>query len=130
MRGLPDEDTQDGVSPLADVEKLVIEGRYGRADLALRRLEALIPSLAPAADTETLLLALYGRALLLRQERESVQTALAACDVLERAAHERDAELWVATACATRAGSGSIRAISAEPPPTWPERTTRPRPVT
>ncbi len=118
MRGLPDEDTQDGVSPLADVEKLVIEGRYGRADLALRRLEALIPSLAPAADTETLLLALYGRALLLRQERESVQTALAACDVLERAAHERDAELWVATACATRArfrvDSGDIGGATAD----------------
>ena len=54
-------------------------------------------------ETETLLLALYGRALLLRQEGATTQNALAACDVLERAAHEREAELWVATACATRA---------------------------
>jgi diguanylate cyclase (GGDEF)-like protein len=118
VRGLPDEETQDGVSPLADVEKLVIEGRYGRADLALRRLEALIPSLAATADTNTLLLALYGRALLLRQEGATTQNALAACDVLERAAHEREAELWVATACATRArfrvDSGDIGGATAD----------------
>jgi diguanylate cyclase (GGDEF)-like protein len=118
VRGLPDEETQDGVSPLTDVEKLVIEGRYGRADLALRRLEALIPSLAATADTNTLLLALYGRALLLRQEGATTQNALAACDVLERAAHEREAVLWVATACATRArfrvDSGDIGGATAD----------------
>jgi hypothetical protein len=85
--------TRDGVSPLTDVEELVIEGRYGRADLALRRLEALIPSLAQSADADTLLLALYGRALLLRQLGAGTQDAIAACDVLERAAHERQAEL-------------------------------------
>jgi len=118
VRGLPDEETQNGVSPLTDVEKLVIEGRYGRADLALRRLEALIPSLAATADTNTLLLALYGRALLLRQEGATTQNALAACDVLERAAHEREAVLWVATACATRArfrvDSGDIGGATAD----------------
>jgi diguanylate cyclase (GGDEF)-like protein len=118
VRGLPEQDTRDGVSPLADVENLVIEGRYGRADLALRRLEALIPGLAPAADTETLLLALYGRALLLRQLKAGTQNEIAACDVLERAAHEREAELWVATACATRArfrvDSGDIGGATAD----------------
>jgi diguanylate cyclase (GGDEF)-like protein len=118
VRGLPDEDTRDGVSPLADVEKLVIEGRYGRADLALRRLEALIPGLATATDTETLLLALYGRALLLRQLGAGTQNAIAACDVLERAAHEREAELWVAAGCATRArfrvDSGDIGGATAD----------------
>jgi diguanylate cyclase (GGDEF)-like protein len=118
VRGLPDELTRDGVSPLADVEKLVIEGRYGRADLALRRLEALIPSLAQTADTETLLLALYGRALLLRQLGGGMQDAIAACDVLERAAHERQTELWASTACATRArfrvDSGDIGGATAD----------------
>ncbi len=105
VRGLPDEMTRDGVSPLADVEKLVIEGRYGRADLARRRLEALIPALAQSADDETLLLALYGRALLLRQLGAGTQDPIAACDVLERAAHERESSLWVATACALRVTS-------------------------
>nr|WP_269330146.1 GGDEF domain-containing protein [Kineosporia babensis] len=100
---MPEELTRDGVSPLADVEKLVVEGRYGRADLALRRLEALIPSLAQTADDETLLLALYGRAVLLRRLGGGHQTAIAACDVLERAAHERQAGLWAAIACAARA---------------------------
>jgi diguanylate cyclase (GGDEF)-like protein len=118
MRGLPDEDTQDGVSPTADVEKLVVEGRYGQADLALRRLEALIPSLAQTADGDTLLLALYGRALLLRQLNAGTQNAIAACDVLERAAHERESELWVATGCATRArfriDSGDIGGATAD----------------
>jgi diguanylate cyclase (GGDEF)-like protein len=118
VRGLPDDLTRDGVSPLADVEELVIEGRYGRADLALRRLEALIPSLAQSADVDTLLLALYGRALLLRQLGAGTQDAIAACDVLERAAHERQVELWVATACATRArfrvDSGDIGGATAD----------------
>ncbi|WP_285596091.1 diguanylate cyclase [Kineosporia sp. NBRC 101731] len=118
MRGLPEELTRDGVSPLADVEKLVVEGRYGRADLALRRLEALIPSLAQTADDETLLLALYGRAVLLRRLGGGHQTAIAACDVLERAAHERQAGLWAAIACATRAqfrvDSGDIGGATAD----------------
>jgi len=103
VRGLPEELTRDSVSQPADVEKLVVEGRYGRADLALRRLEALIPSLAQTADDETLLLALYGRAVLLRRLGGGHQTAIAACDVLERAAHERQAGLWAAIACAARA---------------------------
>jgi diguanylate cyclase (GGDEF)-like protein len=118
VRGLPDEVTREGVSPLADVEKLVIEGRYGRADLALRRLEALIPGLAQSADAETLLLALYGRALLLRLLGAGTQNAIAACDVLQRAAHERQAELWAATACALRArfrvDSGDIGGATAD----------------
>ncbi|MFI7588515.1 diguanylate cyclase [Spongisporangium articulatum] len=91
------------MSPLADVERLVVEGRYGRADLALRRLEAIIPGLAGAGDAETLMLALHGRALILRQLGAGTQNAIAACDVLERAAHERQAEVWVAVGCALRA---------------------------
>jgi diguanylate cyclase (GGDEF)-like protein len=116
MRGLPSEGSRDGVSPLADVEQLVIEGRYGRADAALRRLEALIPGLAQSADAETLLLALYGRALLSRVG--GAQGAIAACDVLERAAHERQHDVWLATACALRAryrvDSGDIGGATAD----------------
>ena len=116
MRGLPNEGSREGVSPLADVEAIVIDGRYGRADVALRRLEALIPGLAQAGDPETLLLALYGRALLLRGQ--GPQTAIAACDVLERAAHERQHEVWAATALALRArfrvDSGDIGGATAD----------------
>lgn len=104
MRGLSDEVTRDVGSPPADVGRIVIEGRYGRADLALRRLEALIPGLATgSADTEALLLALYGRAVMLRQLGAGKQNAIAACDVLERAAHEKQEDVWAATAGSLRA---------------------------
>ena len=103
MRGLPEPVTRDGTAPSADVDRLVIEGRFGRADLALRRIEALIPSLAQSADGETLMLALYGRAVLLRQLGAGTQDAIAACDILERAAVEGGWPLWGAVACALRA---------------------------
>src|ERR1700753_2433325 len=100
VRGLPNEGTRDGVSPPADIEQLVVEGRYGRAEVALRRLEALIPSLDHAGGADTLLSA---PALLLRQLGAGTQDAIAASDVLKKAAHERQHELWAATASALRA---------------------------
>ena len=103
MRGLPDDATRDAVAALPDVEALVTEGRYTRADVAVRRIEALIPSLAQGSDTESLMIALYGRAVLLRQLGASTLDAIQACDVLERAGQELGAALWSATACALRA---------------------------
>jgi diguanylate cyclase (GGDEF)-like protein len=95
--------TRDVVAAAPDVDSLVTEGRYGRTDVALRRVEALIPSLAQAPDTEGLMLALYGRALMLRQLGASTLDASQACDVLERAGQETGSVLWEATGCALRA---------------------------
>lgn len=97
---------------------MVAEGRYGRADLALRRLEALIPSLAQGSDTESLLLALYGRAVLLRQLGAGTRDSIQACDVLERAGHESQRPIWAATGCALRArvrvDSGDVGGATAD----------------
>jgi hypothetical protein len=49
----------------ASVEELIAEGRFGHRREALAELDAVIPPLEHSEDPQTLLLALYGRALLL-----------------------------------------------------------------
>ncbi|NLT53104.1 MAG: GGDEF domain-containing protein [Actinomycetales bacterium] len=103
MRGLP-EDVVRSSSPVADeVEALLAEGRFGRPDLALGRLQSLIPDLERGHDSRVLLLALFGRALLLPRIGVPVEEVLDACDVLERAAHTRRDTTWAAVAAALRA---------------------------
>src|SRR5689334_12682309 len=86
-----------------DINALVLEGRFGRTDVALRRLDALIPTLEQAGDVEAFLLALHGRAQLLRRLGERTEDVVEACDVLERTARSFQHSAWAAVACATRA---------------------------
>ncbi|HVN13842.1 MAG TPA: GGDEF domain-containing protein [Kineosporiaceae bacterium] len=102
MRGWPDDGTGAEV-PEADVEALVAWGRFTDAAPALERLEQALPALERGPDARALLLALHGRALLIRLVGRPAAEVVEAADVLERAALERRAPVWVATASAVRA---------------------------
>ena len=82
---------------------LIAEGRFGRAEAALERLESLIPELERGTDRRTLLLALFGRAFLLARLGAPLEEVVDACDVLERAAQARRDTTWAAASCALRA---------------------------
>jgi len=101
-----------------DVDALVIGGRFGDPARALAALDELMPGLELAADGEAVLVALYGRALLLRRTGAPVEESAEACDVLERAAQERRSPVWAAAACAfrarTRLDAGSVSAAMAD----------------
>jgi diguanylate cyclase (GGDEF)-like protein len=102
VRGWPDDGTGTA-APEADVDALVAWGRFTDASEALAQIEQALPSLEQGPDAPALLLALYGRALLARLAGASLPDVVQACDVLERAAHERRAPVWAATAAALRA---------------------------
>ncbi|MGZ4649407.1 MAG: diguanylate cyclase [Kineosporiaceae bacterium] len=102
MRGWPDDGTGAAV-PEADVEALVAWGRFTDAGEALQQLEQALPALEHGPAVSALLLALYGRALLIRIAGRPADDVVDAADVLERAALERRAPVWVASATAVRA---------------------------
>ena len=102
VRGFSDDSGREGGLATADLAALIAEGRFGRPEVALRRLDALVPGLEHPTDPEPLLLALDGRAALLHQLGEH-DDAIAACDQLESAARARQHPLWATAACALRA---------------------------
>ncbi|MGZ4625503.1 MAG: hypothetical protein ACXV3S_04275, partial [Kineosporiaceae bacterium] len=85
MRGWPDDGAGAAV-PEADVEALVAWGRFTDAGEARQQLEQALPALEHGPDVRALLLALYGRALLIRIAGRPVDDVVDAADVLERAA--------------------------------------------
>jgi diguanylate cyclase (GGDEF)-like protein len=101
VRGWPDDGT--GAVPEADVEALLSWGRFTDAGDALQQLDQALPALERRADGAALLLALFGRALLTRMAGRPAPDVLEAADLLERAALERRAPVWAATASALRA---------------------------
>src|SRR5919202_1598862 len=102
VRGWPDDGT-GAAAPEADVDALIAWGRFTDAAEALAQLEQALPALEQGSDAPTLLLALYGRALLVRVAGGPLPDVVQACDLLERAALERRAIVWTATAAALRA---------------------------
>ena len=103
MRRMSDDEGRAATLSVADIDALILEGRFGKTDLSLRRLDALVPSLEQGSDVEAFLLALYGRALLLRRLGDRTDDVIEACDVLERTAQSQQDSTWAAVACATRA---------------------------
>jgi diguanylate cyclase (GGDEF)-like protein len=102
VRGWPDDGT-GAAAPEADVDALIAWGRFTDAEEALAQLEQALPALENGTDAPALLLALYGRALLVRLAGSPLPDVVQACDLLERAALERRAPVWTATAAALRA---------------------------
>src|ERR687885_1641954 len=102
VRGWPDDGT-GAAAPEADVDALIAWGRFTNATDALAHLEQALPALERGSDAPALLLALYGRALLVRLAGAPFADVVQACDLLERAALERRAPVWTATAAALRA---------------------------
>src|SRR5919199_1121990 len=102
VRGWPDDGT-GAPAPETDVDALIAWGRFTDAGEALAQLEQALPALEQGSDAPTLLLALYGRALLVRLAGGPLPDVVQACDLLERAALERRAPVWTATAAALRA---------------------------
>src|ERR671933_462458 len=102
VRGWPDDGTGAG-APEADVDALVAWGRFSHPGEALAHLEQALPALEHGSDAPALLLALYGRALLVRLAGGPLSDVVQACDLLKRAALERRAPVWAATAAALRA---------------------------
>jgi diguanylate cyclase (GGDEF)-like protein len=102
VRGWPDDGTGAAV-PEADVEAVVAWGRFTDAGEALQQLEHALPGLERGVDHRALLLALHGRAVLTRLAGRPLPEVVEAADVLERAADERRAPVWSATAMALRA---------------------------
>ncbi len=102
VRGWPDDGT-GATAPEADVDALIAWGRFTDAEEALAQLEQALPALEHGSDAPALLLALYGRALLVRLAGAPLPDLVQACDLLERAALERRAPVWTATAAALRA---------------------------
>ena len=103
MRGL--QDNHDGFGPATTpwIRSLVVQARFGRADLALEQLDAALPALENAPDAEPLMLSLYLRAIALRVLGARSDECLAACDLLDQAATQRRTHGWTATAWAMRA---------------------------
>jgi diguanylate cyclase (GGDEF)-like protein len=102
VRGWPDDGTGTAV-PEADVEAVVAWGRFTDAGEALLQLEQALPGLERGVDHRALLLALHGRAVLTRLAGRPLPDVVEAADILERAAEERRAPVWTATAMALRA---------------------------
>ena len=102
VRGWPDDGT-GATAPQPDVDALIAWGRFTDAEEALAQLEQALPALEHGSDARALLLALYGRALLVRLAGAPLPDLVQACDLLERAALERRAPVWTATAAALRA---------------------------
>ena len=102
VRGWPDDGT-GAAAPEADVDALIAWGRFGDPEEALAHIEQALPALEHGSDAPALLLALYGRALLVRLAGRPLADVVQACDLLERAALERRAPAWTATAAALRA---------------------------
>jgi diguanylate cyclase (GGDEF)-like protein len=102
VRGWPDDGTGAAV-PEADVEAVVAWGRFTDAREALQQLEQALPALERGVDHRALLLALHGRAVLTRLAGRPLPEVVEAADLLERAADERRAPVWSATAMALRA---------------------------
>jgi diguanylate cyclase (GGDEF)-like protein len=102
VRGWPDDGTGTAV-PEADVEAVVAWGRFTDAGEALQQLDEALPGLERGVDHRALLLALHGRAVLSRLAGRPLADVVEAADVLERAAEERRAPVWAATAMALRA---------------------------
>jgi diguanylate cyclase (GGDEF)-like protein len=102
VRGWPDDGTGTAV-PEADVEAVVAWGRFADAEEALLQLEQALPGLERGVDHRALLLALHGRAVVSRLAGRPLPDVVEAADVLERAAQERRAPVWEATAMAVRA---------------------------
>jgi diguanylate cyclase (GGDEF)-like protein len=100
---MSDDEGRAATLSVADIDALILEGRFGKTDLSLRRLDALVASLEQGSDVEAFLLALYGRALLLRRLGDRTDDVIEACDVLERTAQSHQDSTWAAVACATRA---------------------------
>src|SRR5919202_24103 len=104
VRGWPDDGT-GAPAPETDVDALIAWGRFTDAGEALAQLEQTLPALEHGSDAPGLLLALYGRALLVRLAGGPLPDIVQACALLERAALERRAAVWTATAAALRAGA-------------------------
>src|ERR687886_671603 len=102
VRGWPDDGT-GAAAPEADVDALVAWGRFSDASEALAQIEQTLPALEQGGDAPALLLALYGRALLARLAGAPLADVVQSADLLERAALERRAPVWAATAAALRA---------------------------
>src|SRR5919199_973968 len=102
VRGWPDDGT-GAPAPQTDVDALIAWGRFTNATDALAHLEQTLPALEHGSDAPGLLLALYGRALLVRLAGGPLPDVVQACDLLERAALERRATIWTAPAAALRA---------------------------
>jgi diguanylate cyclase (GGDEF)-like protein len=102
VRGWPDDGT-GAAAPDADVDALIAWGRFTDAEEALSQLEQALPALEHGPDAQALLLALYGRALLVLVAGAPLPDLVQACDLLERTALERRAPVWTATATALRA---------------------------
>jgi diguanylate cyclase (GGDEF)-like protein len=102
VRGWPDDGSGTPV-PEADVDAIVSWGRFNDAAEGLQRLDHALPALERGVDHRALLLALHGRAVLARLAGRPFGEVVEAADALERAALDRGAPVWVATASALRA---------------------------
>jgi diguanylate cyclase (GGDEF)-like protein len=89
--------------PETDVEAILAWGRFTDPAEALHHLDQALPALERGPDAGPVLLALFGRALLTRLAGRPASDVVDAADVLERAALERHAQVWAATATALRA---------------------------
>ena len=103
MSGWPDDVTSLAADPVADLQAIIAEGRFGDTAAALERLDALIRRYAGSSDAELLLIGLWGKAVVLRHTDASADEIAGTCDLLEEAAQERISPVWAATACALRA---------------------------
>jgi diguanylate cyclase (GGDEF)-like protein len=89
--------------PEADVDATLARGRFGDPVDALRHLDQALPGLERGPDVDALLLTLFARALLIRMASRPTADVIDAANDLERAALERRAPVWGATATALRA---------------------------
>ena len=98
----PNTDDADRTPSRSALLAAIGAGRHGDARAALDKVTASVPALEKSADRELLLIGLWGQAELMGRADFPFREVAATCDLLEQAAQERLAPLWVAVARALR----------------------------